>query len=104
MMDIDAHAKPPQKLRDVYKRYQKLSRQHLDSDIQICDIQRGFFAGFECSKSAEAVLLLPHEIRQQLDQFLRERADTVVDATELVEEVVTYKHPSMPGRWDRSLI
>lgn len=43
--DLNAHESAPQTIRDLYKHYQKLSRDILDSDPDIVDLRRGLVGG-----------------------------------------------------------
>lgn len=38
--DLDPHARPPEKIKDLYKRYQKLKGNALLKDPELLDLQR----------------------------------------------------------------
>lgn len=89
---LDAHEKPPDVLRSVYKKYQKLSSNELTADVDIIDFRRGLseqqqklFTVVECSR--------PETLRAEFQLFLGD-----VEELETAAQINAYHHLSLPGR------
>jgi len=96
---LDAHAKPPQALRDVYKRYQKMPARDLASDTNVFDINHGHTAGFENTNDARTLLELPGDIRQVIARFLESVLQSNGgDEGHFNHEMHVFEHPDAPGR------
>ncbi|KAJ9619843.1 hypothetical protein H2203_008114 [Taxawa tesnikishii (nom. ined.)] len=87
---LDAHARPPDHLRILYKRYQKMKRQDLDADDVIFDHRKNRLAGF----TARSVPQPPLTLQIVFSQFLQspnERSEIDTAARDF------YEHPLLPG-------
>ena len=96
---LDAHAKPPQALRDVYKRYQKMPSKDLSNDMNVFDMHSRHMAGFNSTNDARRLLELPADIRQIIARFLSS-ATTSNEGHQIQfnHEMHVYEHPDAPGR------
>lgn len=95
--DLDAHAKPPARLREVYKKYQKLPTPALDADEEVFDHQNGKLAGF--LPIHEQRKHLPEELKIIFDRFLASTPalDGEVLASEPATSYPIYENPNVPG-------
>lgn len=96
--DLDAYAKPPKAIKDVYKSFQKLDRtssnrhSHLP-DLSNCERER--VDHFKRSNIA----LLPMEIRQTFREFLRANGNPTVGLElDLDLEATIFQVISVPGK------
>lgn len=95
----DAHAKPPEDLKAVYKRYQKTTRKSLDEDESVFDPAYGRYAGFSKSPAGHANLQMPDEIMEIVKKFLANHV-SVADRMEQTQSSYScYEHPDLPGRY-----
>lgn len=96
---LDAHAKPPQGLRDVYKKYQKMPLKGLDSDPSVFDMKNGHMAGFRKADHAREILALPQDIREVITRFLESAHDSHENVdNQFDHEMHVFEHPDAPGR------
>ncbi|TKX21128.1 alpha-ketoglutarate-dependent dioxygenase [Elsinoe australis] len=93
----DAHAKPPEDLKAVYKRYQKITRKSLDEDESIFDPAYGRYAGFSESPAGHSNLQMPDELMEIVKKFLANHV-SVADRIEQIQSSYScYEHPDLPG-------
>lgn len=85
---LDAHARPPDLLRQRYKQCQRASLNTIDADRHIFDVRRGCLAG--CIQSP---FVLPNDIQQVISRFLHPTQTSGADST----DPLVYEHPSVPG-------
>ncbi|GAB7355331.1 hypothetical protein MBLNU459_g5861t1 [Dothideomycetes sp. NU459] len=85
---LDAHARPPEPLRQRYKQCQKAALTTVDADQSVFDAQRHNLAG--CRRSSFA---LPDHVQEVIRRFLQSAQPTATDAA----RPVVYEHPSVPG-------
>lgn len=96
---LDAHAKPPQGLRDVYKCCQKMPSTALDSDPNVFDMKNGHMAGFKEADNARKILDISEDIRQVITAFLESApGSNDSDADQSDHEMHVFEHPDAPGR------
>jgi len=91
MANLDAHAKPPEAIRLLYKRHQKLPVQDINTDPEVFDFQHQSFAG--CTESS---LDLSEDIQQVFSRFLGEQVGSEVHMT----QSRAYEHPRVPGTYN----
>lgn len=89
----DAHARPPDDLRLLYKRYQKASNQALDTDPDLFDALRSPMAPFD---HPDLLQTSPEHIDHVYSRFLGSHSDVAIQPQ-------VYEHPSVPGRLPESL-
>ncbi|KAF2162299.1 hypothetical protein M409DRAFT_27303 [Zasmidium cellare ATCC 36951] len=95
--DLDAHAKPPAKLREVYKEYQKLKPAALTNRPDLIQFDE------DTSPSNDQVLVakgtqLPQELRQIFLDFLSERPEHLEDIMPVrLDQSPIYQVPNLPG-------
>jgi hypothetical protein len=95
---LDAHAKPPDELKAIYKRYQKVKAKDLEDDEQLLDLTR-----VDRSRGSR----LSKEIDYRHEITLRDVAsgglsnDPILQFLQNCEDVVrVYEHTDMPGTDD----
>jgi hypothetical protein len=91
MPNLDAHARPPEVLRQQYKHYQKASIHALDNDPDLFDISRPNLSA--CS-DRNFLHHPPDDIINIYSTFLSEPVDTLPPS---VESARLYEHPDLPG-------
>lgn len=85
---LDAHAKPPEAIRQVYKHFQKLSPRAVDEDSNIVDASK---LNGNSNVSPLSILQLPADVRQTFIDF----AGGQVSET---EKPVVYSVNAIPGK------
>lgn len=91
MMSLDAHERPPDRIRNVYKRYQKLRGAALDNDSDLLDLSVSNMAGqLHVVRS-----ISPTDLASAFQGFMADGSESLVlpDAS-----VPVYEHRHMPGR------
>jgi len=93
---LDAHQKPPDFLKDIYKKYQKQKGEALDQDKNIIDFSRGL------SSTQKSVF----EVKEWMSV---EAAQTVFNTFTgsnqnhiFPERIVAYHSLDLPGAWRKS--
>ncbi|KXT07474.1 hypothetical protein AC578_529 [Pseudocercospora eumusae] len=89
----DAHARPPTRLRDVYKEFQKLKSADLDGHVGLLDT-RDMQTAVESGRVLQQHLQLPNGLCTVFSDFL-ERNDAVTSSPDLK----VYEVQDMPGLW-----
>lgn len=95
MEQLDPHERPPTRIRDIYKKYQKMKLKELDLDEDIIDPTDGR------ELSANSKLRIARHLNgESLAAAFRDYAstDSTYDAPELVAPVSVYEHDDMPGK------
>lgn len=86
--DLDAHAKPPDAIRQVYKHFQKLNPRLVDQDDGIIDT---FHLDGNSHISPSSLLQLPANIRQTFVNFAGDQAGET-------ENLKVYSVNAIPGK------
>ncbi|KAL7775803.1 hypothetical protein CFE70_009647 [Pyrenophora teres f. teres 0-1] len=95
MHHLDPHERPPDGIRNVYKKYQKMGLQQLNQDTEIIDIRDRATA----SSNSKVHVVKQHEV-DQLTATFRAFAgqDVVAQDLDLPSSIPVYEHEDMPGR------
>lgn len=94
MNDMDPHERPPENIKDVYKKYQKMKLNDLDHDADIVDLPAAL------STSANSDVRIVDEWRRD-DLIAMFRAFSGHEAhlyDDMPSTVPVYEHKDMPGR------
>lgn len=96
--DLDAHAKPPVKLREVYKEYQKLKTKSVENYPGLIQFDASCSPSHNYAvptKGAE----LPSELRNILMDFLRDEESKTNDSLQHDQDQrPIYQVPNIPGK------
>ena len=93
-IELDAHERPPDFMRNVYKLYRKLSRAALETDESIIDLNDGMSCGAMIHKIKEVDRISRSEISAACE-YLREGKD--VPISHIVPEIRVYEANDIPG-------
>jgi alkylated DNA repair protein alkB family protein 1 len=91
MPNLDAHARPPELLRQQYKRYQKASIHALDNDPDLFDFSR---LNLSACSDRNFFHYPPDDLINIYSTFLGELVDTLPPS---VKSARLYEHPDLPG-------
>ncbi|KAF1953690.1 hypothetical protein CC80DRAFT_537281 [Byssothecium circinans] len=94
MGNLDPHQRPPDSIRNVYKKYQKMKPQDLDSDSEILDLSSTL------TPTQNSKVRVVREIDpEQLTASFRAFAGGGVhrDVSSASESIAVYEHDGMPG-------
>lgn len=86
--DLDPHARPPEQIKDLYKRYQKLKGNALPKDVDLVDLQRDH----ACLVNIGEISV--NEQEQTFEAFIKEEP-MVMKSTTFPRPI--YGHEAMPG-------
>lgn len=89
MATLDPFERPPASIRNLYKKYQRMTRQQLDADPTIVDLSRPL-----CSQSASRLRVFTYLGDERLTASFDAFAGTGEGAT---AAVAVYEHEDMPG-------
>jgi alkylated DNA repair protein alkB family protein 1 len=91
--NLDPHARPPEPIRDLYKRCQKLKAKDIAQDLDVLDFQR---PGFESDSSIKRIdtLLRRTELSSIFGDFDPEFDGNPASSA----DIYVYEHTAMPGR------
>jgi hypothetical protein len=94
MEHMDPHQRPPESIKNVYKKYQKMKLKDLDRDPDILDLSN------EPPTSAKSKLRVVEEWRgEDLTAIFRAFGGQDADMDdEVPERVLVFEHEDMPGR------
>lgn len=97
MQPLDPHRRPPDGIRYIYKRYQKMKLQHLDHDPEIIDLSR------DLSADPKTKVRIVKELDADgLTATFRSFAgsDVALNGLESMatSSIPVYEHDDMPGR------
>jgi alkylated DNA repair protein alkB family protein 1 len=106
MQSLDPHQRPPNSIRDVYKKYQRMKPQDLDEDIGIVHIERDLnqdpeFAHRETHSSGARkgkVSIVGKLESEQLTATFRSFAGSYTGDGRPIPPVQVYEHKDMPGK------
>lgn len=94
MDHLDPHQRPPDSIKDVYKKYQKMKPKDLDRDLDIVDLP-----GSLDTSAKEKVRIVEewsgHELTAAFRAFSGQDGQTYTD---LPRRIPVYEHADMPGR------
>lgn len=92
MQDLDPHQRPPEGIRSVYKKYQKMKLKELDRDQGIIDV-----SSHESDLSSKRVRIVKSLAREDLASlyttFAGENREFDSPST-----IPVYEHEDMPGK------
>ncbi|KAJ9667408.1 hypothetical protein H2201_002609 [Coniosporium apollinis] len=92
--DLDAHERPPQDIRNIYKKYQKMKKEHLALDRDIIDIS----SGAQSDTLREVWRFNFGRLRPTFDAFNgSSNFPNSLDAGNLPDTIPIYEHPHIPG-------
>lgn len=92
MMSLDAHERPPDHIRNAYKKYQKLRGSALDNDPQLLDLR----ARTSVDQLQVVRSLSPKALGSVFRNFMPDSSCDSLAPSE--EPVPVYEHRHMPGR------
>lgn len=93
MSASDAHQKPPEQIRAVYKKYQKMSPASLADDMEIVDFERGL--SYEQSICLREIRRVPgHLLLKACSDFGEMQPE---DLAASVVDVPIFEHDDLPG-------
>lgn len=93
--DLDAHERPPQDIRNIYKKYQKMKKEHLALDQDIIDIP----SGAQSDTLREVWRFNFGQLRPTFDAFNgSSNFPNSLDAGNLPDTIPVYEHPHIPGK------
>lgn len=99
MSASDAYQKPPEQIRAVYKKYQKLSPASLAADMEIVDFERGLTT--EQSIKLKEIRRIPgHLLLTACSDFGEMQPE---DLAASVVDVSIFEHDDLPGNCLRRL-
>jgi hypothetical protein len=94
MEHLDPHQRPPDSIKDVYKRYQKMKPKDLDQDLDIIDLPDSL-----TMSAKDKVRIVEewsgHELTAAFRAFSGQDGQTYAD---LPPRIPVYEHTDMPGR------
>ncbi|KAI0577709.1 2OG-FeII-Oxy-2 domain-containing protein [Pyrenophora tritici-repentis] len=94
MHHLDPHERPPDGIRNVYKKYQKMGLEQLNQDTEIIDI-----TDYATASSNSNVHVVEQHAAEQLTATFRAFAgqDVVAQELDLPSSIPVYEHEDMPG-------
>ena len=92
---LDPHERPPDGIRNVYKKYQKMALQQLNEDPGIIDM-----SSHATASSNSKVHVVKQHATEQLTATFRAFAgqELVAQDLDLPSSTAVYEHEDMPGR------
>ncbi|KZF22522.1 hypothetical protein L228DRAFT_260702 [Xylona heveae TC161] len=81
MQHYNAHERPPEKLRAIYKKYQKLTQAQIDADPNVIDFVRGLTP--EQKSQLKIIKSIPEEALRKICSSLNEASDR--EKSEIIE-------------------
>jgi len=97
MHHLDPHERPPDSIRNVYKKYQKMKAKDIDLDGDIIDLSSDAAAS-----SNPKVRVVKEYTAEDLTAIFRsfagEDGGKLQQATDLPRSIPVYEHEDMPGR------
>jgi alkylated DNA repair protein alkB family protein 1 len=101
MENFDPHQRPPDGIRNVYKKYQKMKLQDLKTDSNILDLSSGVPVGLESK-----IRVVKYVDADQLTTSFRAFAGGDYDgnSSPVTENIAVYEHGDMPGRFQLILV
>lgn len=104
MQSLDPHQRPPNSIRDVYKKYQRMKARDLEQEPEIVHLERDLdqdlepgHLGKRLPRSHDTKVSIVNELEpEQLTATFRAFAGSYTDH-ESVKSVPVYEHKDMPG-------
>ena len=94
MHALDPHERPPEHIRNVYKKYQKMKSHQLDTDDAILDLERDHP---DLDRRLRVVEEWdPERLTATFSQFSGDQAN--LESPPQPAKVPVYEHQDMPGR------
>jgi hypothetical protein len=93
METLDPHQRPPDGIRNVYKKYQKLKSTDLDQDSEILDLES--LVSVEQDGNLEIV---KHLDARHLTDIFNKFTDSKQCSVTSVSSMPVYEHKEMPGK------
>jgi alkylated DNA repair protein alkB family protein 1 len=97
MQHLDPHQRPPDSIRRIYKKYQKMKLQELDLDDDIVDLSTE-----PHSPLLSKVRVVEHVEAEDLRAAFRAFAGDAIDGKpyepDSIQTLPMYEHKDMPGR------
>lgn len=94
---LDAHEKPPEKIKNVYKTFHKLDRRSLETHPQLIDASSGNITPHPALLNSD-IAILPDELQQIFEDFL---SDTEFrdshGSSQILPEFRVLRVTSIPG-------
>lgn len=107
MQALDPHQRPPDSVRDVYKKYQRMKPKDLDGDLGIVhlerDLHRHGLSQAQRSKVSIVGQLESARLTAAFRSFASGASDSV-DYESLDSPVPIYEHGDMPGKIYQSVL
>lgn len=97
MHHLDPHQRPPDSIRNVYKKYQKMKLKDIDLDEDIIDLSSDASASLS-SKVRVVKQYTAEDLTAIFGSFAGEEGDQELQATRLPKSIPVYEHDDMPGR------
>ena len=93
---LDPHEKPPDHIRNVYKKYQKMKLRDLDKDPDIIDFKRGLSE--EQKRNIKVIKeYKPEELASAFRAFEGIQEPTDSQGSLIDSPILVYEHSNMPG-------
>jgi alkylated DNA repair protein alkB family protein 1 len=93
MHHLDPHERPPDGIRNVYKKYQKMKLKDIDLDENIIDLTSD-----TSTSSDPKVRVVKLYTGEDLNAIFRSFAGEALQAADLPRSTPVYEHSDMPGR------
>lgn len=94
MDHLDPHQRPPDRIKDVYKKYQKMKPKDLDQDLNIVDLPESLNTSAK-DKFRIVDELNGHDLTAAFQAFSGQAGQTYAD---LPPNIPVYEHADMPGK------
>lgn len=95
---LDAHQRPPESIKAVYKKYQKMKLKELEQDTEIINLAHGEDSPLPANSKMRVVRSIPKE---QVRAAFQALAGTVEHAQDDdlkdLSDINVYEHEDMPG-------
>lgn len=91
---LDAHERPPEDIRNIYKKYQKMKKELLALDPDITDIS----SGDQVDALREVRHIKLQELRPTFRVFNVSSAANDLDDQKSESTIRVYEHPDVPGK------
>ena len=97
MHHLDPHERPPDSIRNVYKKYQKMKAKDIDLDGDIIDLSSDAAASSN-PKVRVVKEYTAEDLTAIFNSFAGEEDGGKLQATDLPKSIPVYEHEDMPGR------
>ncbi|KAF2649788.1 hypothetical protein K491DRAFT_771375 [Lophiostoma macrostomum CBS 122681] len=96
MDSLDPHQRPPEHIRNVYKKYQRMKLQHLDTDDVIVDLENDL-PDSQRRRVSVVAELEPGKLNTAFRKFAGSGRDHEKETENLQKPVQVFEHQDMPG-------